>query len=96
MIAKNNRILLLIVGAMTEVVTLKQALSEAEKKTAAERTERDGLGAQVGEVQQELQALMKKHESLELESKTQASGRPLRLPSLPRPKPKRPSKSWRR
>ena len=38
-----------------------------------ERTERDRLGAQVGEVQQELQALMKKHESLELESKTQAS-----------------------
>ena len=70
---KNNRIVLLIVGATTEVATLKQALSEAEKKTAAERTERDRLGAQVGEVQQELQALMKKHESLELESKTQAS-----------------------
>ena len=73
MIAKNSRIVLLIVGATTEVATLKQALSEAEKKTAAERTERDRLGAQVGEVQQELQALMKKHESLELESKTQAS-----------------------
>ena len=73
MIAKNNRIVLLIVGAMTEVATLQQALPEAEKKTAAERTERDRLGAQVGEVQQELQALMKKHESLELESKTQAS-----------------------
>ena len=39
----------------------------------AERTEREKLGAQVGEVQQELQALMKKHESLELESKAQAS-----------------------
>ena len=73
MIAKNNRIALLIIGAMTEVATLKQALSEAEKKAAAERTEREKLGAQVGEVQQELQALMKKHESLELESKTQAS-----------------------
>ena len=33
----------------------------------------DRLRAQVGEVQQELQALMKKHESLELESKAQAS-----------------------
>ena len=54
---KSNRIVLLIVGATTEVATLKQALSEAEKKTAAERTERDRLGAQVGEVQQELQAL---------------------------------------
>ena len=89
---------MLIVGATTEVATLKQALSEAEKKTAAERTERNRLGAQVGEVQQELQALMKKHESLELESKAQASelATALRLPSLPRPKPKRPSKSWRR
>ena len=55
------------------MVTLKQALSEAEKKTAAERTERDRLGAQVGEVQQELQALMKKREGLELESKAEAS-----------------------
>ena len=48
-------------------------LSEDEKKTAAERTEREKLRSQVGEMQQELQALMKKHESLELESKTQAS-----------------------
>src|SRR3954470_20625085 len=73
MIAKNNKIVLLIVGATNEVATLKQALSEAEKKTAAERTERERLGAQVGKVQQELKALMKKHDSLELESKAQAS-----------------------
>ena len=65
--------MLLIVGATTEVATLKQALSEAEKKAATERTEREKFEAQVGEVRQELQALMKKHESLELESKTQAS-----------------------
>ena len=70
MIAKNNRIVLLIVGATTEVATLKQALSEAEKKMAAERTERDRLGAQVGEVQQELQDFVKKYESLERDSKT--------------------------
>ena len=73
MIAKNNRIVLLIVGATTEVATLKQALSEAVKKAATERTEREKFEAQVGEVQQELQALMKKHESLELDSKTRAS-----------------------
>ena len=54
MIAKNNRIVLLIVGATTEVATLKQALSKVEKKAAVERTEREKLGAQVGEVQQEL------------------------------------------
>ena len=63
----------LFVGATTEVATLKQALSEAEKKAATERTEREKFEAQVGEVQQELQALMKKHESLELDSKTRAS-----------------------
>src|SRR4051812_34116095 len=40
---------------------------------AEERAKRERLGVQVGEVQQELQALMKKHESLELESKAQAS-----------------------
>src|SRR3954464_5181256 len=64
---------MLIVGATTGMATLKQALSEAEKKAAAGHTEREKLEAQVGEVQQELQALMRKHESLELESKTQAS-----------------------
>ena len=70
---KNNRIVLLIVGATTEVATLKQALSKAEKRAATERTEREKHEMQVGEVRQELQALMKKHESLELESMTQAS-----------------------
>ena len=45
MIAENNRIALLIIGATTEVATLKQVLSEAEKKMATERTEREKLGA---------------------------------------------------
>ena len=44
----------LVVGATTEVVTLKQALSEADKRAATERTEREKFEAQVGEVQQEL------------------------------------------
>ena len=98
MIAKINRIALLIIGATTEVATLKQALSEAKKKTAAERTEREKLGAQVGEVQQELQALKKNMRvwSLSQRRKHPSSRRPLILPSLPRPKTKRPSKSWRR
>ena len=39
---------------MTEVATLKQALSKAEKKMAAERTEREKQEARVVEVQQEL------------------------------------------
>ena len=56
--------------ATTEVVTLKKALSEAEDKAAKERIEREKQEAWVGEVQQELEALAKKHESLELDSKT--------------------------
>ena len=72
-IAKSDRINAAIVGATTEVATLKQALFEAEKRAATERTEREKHEARVGEVQQELQALVKKHESLELDSKTRES-----------------------
>ena len=60
-------------GATTEVATLKKALSEAEDKAAKEHIEREKQEARVGEVQQELQALVKKHESLELDSRTQGS-----------------------
>ena len=60
-------------GATTEVVTLKKAMSEAEDKAAKERIEREKQEARVGEVQQELEALTKKHESLELDSKTRES-----------------------
>ena len=60
-------------GATTEVATLKQALYEAEDKAAQERTEREKQEARVGEVQQELQALVTKYEALELDSKTRES-----------------------
>ena len=60
-------------GATTEVATLKQVLSEAEDKAAKERTERERQEARVGEVQQELQALVSKHEALERDSKTRES-----------------------
>ena len=60
-------------GDMTEVATLKQALSEAENKVAKERTGRERQEARVGEVQQELHALVTKHEALELDSKTRES-----------------------
>ena len=62
-----------ILGATSEVATLKQALVEAEKRAASERTEREKYEAEVGKVRQELQALMEKHESLEPDSKTRAS-----------------------
>ena len=70
---RTNRIIMNVPGARTEVVTLKQALSEAENKAAKECTEQERQEARVGEVQQELQALVKKHETLELDSKTRES-----------------------
>ena len=54
-------------GATTEVATLKQALTKAEDKAAKEHTEREKHEARVGEVQEELHALMTKHEALELD-----------------------------
>src|SRR3954467_15373939 len=62
-----------ILGAVTEVATLRQALVEAENRAAKERTEREKLGGQYGEVQQKLQTLMEKHEGLELDVKAQAT-----------------------
>ena len=52
---------------------LKKALSEAENKAAAERIECEKQNARVGEVQQELQELGKKFESLECDFKTKES-----------------------
>ena len=62
-----------IAGATNEVATLKEAVSAAERNAAAERTEREKQEARVAEVQQELQDLVKKHESLERDSKTRES-----------------------
>ena len=62
-----------ITGATTEVATLKEAQSKAEDNAAMERSEREKREAQVEEVRQELDALVKKHERLELDSKTRES-----------------------
>ena len=70
---QNDRIIVCLPRATTEVATLKQALSEAKNKAAKERTERERQEARVGEVQQELQALVTKHEVLELDLKTRES-----------------------
>ena len=59
-----------VAGATTEVAALKEALSKAEDSAAIERTEREKQEAWVVEVRQELQALVEKHESLGLDSKT--------------------------
>ena len=58
-----------VTGATTEVASLKEALSEAEHKEALESKEREKQDARVGEVQQELQELDKKFESVEYELK---------------------------
>ena len=60
-------------GATNEVATLKEAMSAAQRNAAAERAEREKQEARVAEVQQELQALMEKHESLERDSNTRES-----------------------
>jgi len=62
-----------LLGATIEVAALQKALSEAEDKAAKERIEREKQEARVGEVQKDLQDLIKKHESLELDSKMQGS-----------------------
>ena len=60
-------------GATNEVATLKEAVAAAERNAAAERTEREKQDARVAEVQQDLQDLVQKHESLERDSKTRES-----------------------
>ena len=62
-----------VTGATTEAATLKEALSKAEDNATMECTEREKQEARVLEVRQELDALVKKHESLELDSKTRES-----------------------
>ena len=55
------------------MAALKKALAEAEDKAAKERAAHEKHEARVSEVQQELQDAVKKYESLERDSKTQAS-----------------------
>ena len=73
LVANNDRTNMNVTGATTEVATLKQALSKAEDNATVERAEQEKQEARVVEVQQELHALVKKHEILELDSKTQES-----------------------
>ena len=62
-----------LIGATIEVAALKKVLSEAEDKAAMEHIEREKQDARVHEVQQELQELGKKFESLERDYKTEES-----------------------
>ena len=67
---KNDKDNVGIAGAINKVATLKEAVAAAECNAAAERTEGEKQEARVAEGQQELQDLVKKHESLERDSKT--------------------------
>ena len=80
------------------MAALKRVLSEAEDKAAKEHTEREKQEAWVNEVQQELQALM---ENMRVWSVTRRLESPslhrlLRVPKPLRPRPKRPSRNFRR
>ena len=75
MVANNDRTNVNVAGATTEVATLKEAVSKAKNSAAAKQE------ARVAEVQQELQALVEKHESLERDSKTRESELALALES---------------
>ena len=83
---------------MTEVATLKKALSEAEDKAAKERIEREKKEAWVGEVQQELEALAKNTSpwSLTLRRESPSLRRRSKVHEALRLKPTRPSKRWMR
>ena len=70
---KNDKDNVDVIGATNKVATLKEAVSAAERDVAAERIEREKQEARVAEVQQELQTLMEKHESLERDSKIRES-----------------------
>ena len=58
-----------VTGATTEVASLKKAMYKVEDKADLDCTEREKQDARVGEVQQELQDLDKKFESVEHELK---------------------------
>ena len=76
------------------MATLKKALSETENRAAAERIERGKQEARVEEVQKELQALVKNTRvwSLTQRRKRPSLRQPSKARSLPRPKPRKPSK----
>ena len=81
LVANNDRTNVNVAGATAEVATLKEALSKAEDNAAMERTEREKQEVRMAEVRQELDALVKKHERLELDSKTRESELALALES---------------
>ena len=60
-----DRSVMICVGAMTKVEALKEALAEAEGKAVKEQAARKNLKARLNEVQQELQDVVKKYETLE-------------------------------
>ena len=78
---RNNKDNMGTAGATNEVATWKEAVYATERNAAVEHAGREKHEARVAEVQQELQALMEKHESSERDSKTRESEFALALES---------------
>ena len=76
-----------VTWATAKVASLKKALSEAEDKAALECKEHEKQSARVGEVQQELQDLGKKCESVEHDLKMKEAELAKALMSLKDAKP---------
>ena len=66
-----DRSVVICAGAATEVEALKNALAEAEGKAVEQQAARKKLEARVKEVQQELQDVVKKCETLENDASVQ-------------------------
>ena len=66
-----DRSVMICIGATTEVEALKKALAEAEGKAVQEQAAHKKLKARVNEVQQELQDVARKCETLEHDASAQ-------------------------
>ena len=91
---QNDRIIMNLPGATTEMATLKNALSEAEDKAIEEHTEREKQEARVGKSRKSSRTLSKNTSpwSVTLILKSPSLLRPSRACKTPKPKPKRPSR----
>ena len=80
------------------MAALKKALAKAEDKAAKECAAREKHEAQVGEAQQQLQGAIERFESLErvVRRKSPNWRRPARVHMMHEPKPRTPSRKFRR
>ena len=87
-----------IVGAMSEVATLKQVLFEAEKRAATERIEWEKYEARLARCGKSSRLSWKNMRVWSVTRRLESPSSPwlLRVPKPLRPKPRRPSRRSRR